>query len=355
MAHPVVGLATLEWTPNQRHVEIDFTPPSQLNREEVLSTPFGHITLTEQNKISARLTDPDEVKRFALFANLSKQGVTHYLGFGRSFTPPGSPLPFSPAELKGAVIAFCTNRMAGFSGSEMEGLERLIPAMCVCVRVAIDRILVAELLDRYLGPISGSRVLSGQTTRGDGSEIECALLYSDMRDSAEFSRTRSMQEYLGILNSYFDCTAGAVIDHGGEVLKFIGDGVLAIFPFEEKHRPPESMCRAALSATKEAFARLEERNRASSITDGTKLSFGVALTVGKVVYGNVGTEKRLDFTATGPSVALASRCEELTKTLDAGIIATADFVALCDADATPLGQHKIRGFAAPVQLFSYAC
>ncbi|WP_146345169.1 hypothetical protein [Falsiphaeobacter marinintestinus] len=197
MAHPVIGLATLEWTPDHRNVDITFTPPSQLIREEVLATPFGHLSLTEEKVISARLTNPEEVKRFLIFEKLYEQGVTHYLGFGRSFTPPGTPLPASPIDLKGAVIAFCTKRLAGFSSSELDGLERLISPLCVCIRVAIDRILVSELLDRYLGPISGSRVLKGQTSRGDGTEIECALFYSDMRNSAEFSRTKNMDDYLG--------------------------------------------------------------------------------------------------------------------------------------------------------------
>lgn len=187
-------------------------------------------------------------------------------------------------------------------------------------------------------------MLTGQTARGDGTELQCALLYSDMRNSLELAQGQAGREYLQLLNSYFDCTAGSVLDHGGEVLKFIGDGILAISPFEDDERPSRNMCRTALAAARDAFHRAH---------DQPGVQFGVSLCVGRILYGNVGTERRLDFTATGASVGLASRCEEYCKILDVDIVATKEFVELAEISARDLGSHVIRGFPDPIQLFGY--
>jgi adenylate cyclase len=353
MAHPVIGLASLIWHSDKPNVHLEVTPPTKLSRAEVLATPFGHMALTEEKFISARLTDAEDVKRFAMFPSLADQGITHYLGLSRSFTPPEGPLPANQSEFKGAVLACCTRRHAGFSQTDIEGLRSLFPALCACIRVAIDRTLVTELLDRYLGRISGSRVLTGQTARGDGTEIDCALLYSDMRNSVALSSEVSVKDYIGILNDYFDCTAGAVIEHGGEVLKFIGDGVLAIFPFDAATRPPDQMCAAALATVREAFDRLDRINGVRSEAGRPMVSFGIGLNVGKVIYGNVGTDQRLDFTATGTAVGLASRCENLTKDIGENVVATEAFVKHCSDGAVPQGIHKIHGFAEPIALYSF--
>lgn len=353
LAHPVIGLASFTWTSDQRQVEAEVTPPRQLNNEQVLATPFGYIALKGEVRMSAHLTDPEEVSRFPLFGKLAAEGISHYVGFGRRFTPTDIPPPTHHADLKGVVVSYCTKRKTGFYDSEIDGLEQLIPALCVCVRVAIDKVLVTELMARYLGRTTGGRVLTGQTTRGDGKAIECALFYSDMRNSVGLSQSNSMEQYLESLNGYFDCAAGAVLDHGGEILKFIGDGILAIFPIDDKIRPPERMCVTAVSAARDAFARLDGLNDARADDNLAPLSFGIALHVGTVIYGNVGTEQRLDFTATGPAVGLVSRCESLTKTLDQDILATESFARFASSGAQSAGNHSIRGFAEPIELFSY--
>jgi adenylate cyclase len=209
------------------------------------------------------------------------------------------------------------------------------------------------LLETYLGRVSGRRVLTGQSARGDIQKIDCALMYSDLARSLELSQHLDGQEYIELLNKYFDCTAGAVLDHGGEVLKFVGDGILAIFPFDGAVRTPEAMCTAALSASRDAFARAERDNAARHDQSAPAFNFGVGLHVGQVLYGNVGTRKRLDFTATGPAVGLVSRCEALTRTLNHPLIATADFSKDCPEAAESIGRHAIHGFETEKDLFTY--
>ncbi len=144
-------------------------------------------------------------------------------------------------------------------------------------------------MEAHLGRISGRSILSGQLSRGDVREIDCALLYSDMHGSTALSQRLSPSKYVAAVNRYFDCVAGAVHDHGGEVLKFVGDGLLAIFPFDGRRRLPEDVCEAALSVAREAFQRREE------ILTKDRMDFGIGLHMGAAVYGNVGTERRLDF------------------------------------------------------------
>ncbi|MEL6808520.1 MAG: adenylate/guanylate cyclase domain-containing protein [Pseudomonadota bacterium] len=161
------------------------------------------------------------------------------------------------------------------------------------------------------------------------------------------------QTYLDTVNAYFDRVATAITEHGGAVLKFVGDGVLAIFPFEDVKRPRSNMCAAALASAQEAFARADHANKARLTDKLPLIRFGVGLHVGTVIYGNVGTARRLDFTATGPAVGLASRCEEMTRTLDIPLLATGAFADLCPTKGTEQGAHSLRGFKDPVKLVSY--
>lgn len=242
-------------------------------------------------------------------------------------------------------MSVCTKRFSGFSDSDIEGFERLLVPLFLSVRMSTERFLARTLLETYLGRNTGNLVLSGQSARGDGETIKCAIFYSDMRNSSQLSQQLHRDDYLAAVNRYFDCTAGAVQDHGGEVLKFVGDGVLAIFPIVPELRPVEAMCAAALSSARESFI------RAARLEDAPR--FGIAIHVGEIVYGNVGTEDRLDYTATGSAVALVCRCEGLTRTLGAAVIATSQFNALCPEQGTPLGAHEIRGFDTPLELVGY--
>lgn len=247
----------------------------------------------------------------------------------------------------GASVSFATKRRSGFTKREIDGLARLSIPLFGTVRVYTEQFLAAELMEAYLGRISGQSVLSGQISRGDVQEIDCALLFSDMHGSTALSQRLSPEDYVAAVNRYFECVAGAVHDHGGEVLKFVGDGLLAIFPFDGHRRLPEDMCEAALSAAREAFQRRAE------IAPEDQTDFGIGLHMGSAIYGNVGTEKRLDFTVTGTSVALVSRLENLTRSLDAPLLATSEFEKLVTETPLTLGSQTLRGFEEAVEIFAF--
>ncbi|MGJ8617500.1 MAG: adenylate/guanylate cyclase domain-containing protein [Sulfitobacter sp.] len=216
-----------------------------------------------------------------------------------------------------------------------------------------DQFLTSAILETYLGRISGQQVLEGHIERGDGQQIDCAIFYSDLRGSVALSQHLDTQQYLDAVNAFFDCTANAVTKHGGEVLKFIGDGVLAIFPTNDASCSRANICAAALASAREAFARADHTNRKRQSDGLPALQFGIALHVGSVIYGNVGTTKRLDFTATGPAVGMAARVEQLTRSVDASLLATADFAAHVSEEGIALPPQTLRGFPDDVSLVSY--
>ncbi|MFL4471914.1 adenylate/guanylate cyclase domain-containing protein [Tateyamaria armeniaca] len=352
--HPTIGLLDVQWEQDTGQVNTQAVPRQIVrNSLEIFDTPFGELSKGKTDRLFADLRDPDEVARFPMFEQLAARGMTYYAAFSRSFGRTHHLYERISNEFRGASLSFTTKRFSGFSQADLDGLERVLPAFCICLRMDIERFVAGEILETYLGKISGKQVLDGQVERGDGQEIDCAILYSDLRGSVTLSQTLDSTAYLDTVNAYFDCVATAIDEHGGEVLKFIGDGVLAIFPFDEANRPRANMCAAALSSAQEAFARAEHANRGRSGDGLPALHFGVGLHVGTVIYGNVGTARRLDFTATGPAVGLASRCEGMTRELDTPLVATGAFAEHCPRAGADLGQHRLRGFADPIALVSY--
>lgn len=349
--HPVIALIEMQWNSDTGRVQLDTVPRGSFTKESFEGSPFGDMTFGRVKHIVADLNDPDDVKRYEIFQKLANDGLTGYVAFSRLFGQ--AALSAIAEDFRGAAVSFATRRFSGFSKADIDGLERLVPALCVCTRVDNDRFLAKNILETYLGRISSQQVLGGRVERGDGQQIDCAIFYSDLCGSIALSQQLDTKTYLDTVNAYFDCTVNAVSDHGGEVLKLIGDGVLAIFPFDDKTRPRENMSAAALASAREAFARATHMNKLRTRDELPDINFGVALHVGKVIYGNVGTEKRLDFTATGPAVGLAARIEKLTRDLDAPLLATKEFADCCPDESISVPAQTIRDFANPVELVRY--
>lgn len=252
--------------------------------------------------------------------------------------------------IEGVLLSVSTGRIGGFTDIEIRYARALMRPLALAVKSSTTNMLARELLDTYLGRYSGNRVLKGVVERGDGGAIDCVLFYCDLRGSSQLADRLPMERYLALINDYFDCTAGAVTDHGGEVLKFIGDAVMAIFPIEED-RPATDMCRAAVTAAREAQARvaaIEGRYR----EDGIDIRFGIALHTGRAMYGNVGTDRRLDFTTIGPAVNQVTRLEGLCKALDVPLIASQHFARDYAGELVPLGSHRLAGMDQPIEVFT---
>jgi len=277
------------------------------------------------------------------------------------------PLTFTSGEHH--ACAFLTSREGGFTDEDLATMASVIAPLSRMGEILALRRTAANVLTAYVGRDAGARVLAGKIRRGDTELIEAAIWFSDMRGFSTLSGSMSPREVIAMLNELFDYQLPAIEKHGGEVLKFMGDGLLAIFA----PRPGESLrecCERGLAASREAVAavaavyggagRVTRDSDAAIVVgaDGAKpaVRFGIALHVGEVAYGNIGGQARLDFTCIGKAVNLAARLESLTGKTDRDILASDEFVARLGDGASgrfePVGEFEVKGFAQPVRAFA---
>jgi adenylate cyclase len=264
---------------------------------------------------------------------------------------PGPLLSGRSAEAQeGPILAWALSRSSDAAGS---ALLRETARFAAGPLAAIGtRLALAALLEAYLGRRSAAEVLAGQLRRQTGERIRAVLLYGDLRGFTELSEVVAPEAVVAALDAWFDRVAGAVHAYGGEVLKFIGDGVLAIFPVGE--RPPSDACDAAIRAVGAARAGMAHLDRGRSRQGLPPLPFGMALHLGDMLWGNIGTAGRLDFTAIGPAVNLVSRLEGLCSRLGRSVLVSGAVATETTAMLVPLGEHTLRGIANPCSVFALA-
>ncbi|WP_024517891.1 adenylate/guanylate cyclase domain-containing protein [Bradyrhizobium sp. Tv2a-2] len=237
-----------------------------------------------------------------------------------------------------------------FSRAEIDQLAQAARFAAAPLAALSARAMMSAALNAYLGKRSAARVLSGPLRRDFGETIQAALLFADLRGFTELSEAASAATVVATLNAWFDRIAGATHAFGGEVLKFIGDGMLAIFPVTDDS--PGDACRAALHAVKAARAGMAHLNTIRQQQGLQPLGFGAALHAGDIFWGNIGAADRLDFTAIGPAVNLVSRLEGLCKPLNRSVLISGVVAAHADPGLIPLGAHALRGIASPCAVFA---
>jgi adenylate cyclase len=260
--------------------------------------------------------------------------------------------PLAYAGGQRGYVAFATRAESGFSEEQLAALAELRPHLARRIELLSSYHATRALLEVYLGKNASRRVFAGAFQRGAGELIDAAIWFSDMRDFTALSDERAPAEVIAVLDGYFDAVASAISSRGGEVLKFIGDAVLAIFPVGDD---PMAACRRALAAAEEAFAAIEEKNRERVGRGEPAVSIGVALHRGEVMYGNIGARDRLDFTVISSAVNEASRLEGLCKQLGTHLALSESFrrtAALPAADLVDLGEHALKGVKARVRVFT---
>ncbi len=289
--------------------------------------------------VRRRLADPPLAGEFPILAELRTEGLTDYL--------------VAPLELPSGrrnACSWATSHPEGFSDAQIAVLQGLLPALAACTESRMLRRMLKGLLSIYLGPEAGQRVLAGSIRRGDGQTIAAAIWLCDMRDFTRLSENLPRDEVIRILNDFFEIMAGPVTDHGGEVLKFIGDAMLAIFPIADD-LDRDRACRTALVAAQEALARLDQANAERRVRGEREIELGLALHTGPVMYGNIGAPERLDFTVIGPAVNLTARLAGLCRPLGRRLLASARFASPCGSELVSLGSHEMRGLAVPQEVF----
>ncbi|HUT47938.1 MAG TPA: DUF427 domain-containing protein [Alphaproteobacteria bacterium] len=303
-------------------------------------SPFAAI-LKGEGGIRRRLEGSDPLLDYPVLEDLVQEGATDYVVM---------PLRFSDGQVN--IISMVSDRPGGFSTDELGPLYEILPNLARQLEVHAQRTTSTTLLQTYLGRNAGTRVMDGLIKRGDGEDLHAVVWYSDLRGSTGLAETLSREDYLDGLNGYFDSVAGAVIEHGGEVLKFIGDAVLAIFAIDDPESPNPEACARALDAVRDAAERMAVVNTERAARGQPVLRFGTSLHRGDLTYGNIGTMKRLDFTVIGPAVNEAARIEALCKTLDTPVLISEAFAKSIDGRLEPLGLHALRGVRAEQAIFT---
>lgn len=300
-----------------------------------LKSPVAKVFQTRA-ELRRRLVDVGS-EDHAVYQELVRDGFTDYVVL---------PLLFLSGEVH--AITFATKRPRGFSDVDLDALRQVLrPLSRIAEILALHR-TAANILSTYVGRNSGERVLSGRIFKGDIETLRAVIWFSDLRGFTEMSSKMSSREIIDTLNELFECQVPAIEKHGGEVLKFIGDGLLAIFPFASEEELP-ARAEAALAAAEEAFAAVTARNASPG---KSPIRFGLALHAGEVAYGNIGGASRLDFTAIGPAVNLAARLEGLTAKLGRSLVVSAALAASVKRPLEELGAFELKGVAARERVFA---
>jgi adenylate cyclase len=336
--HPEIVGRRFRWHP-ETGTEVTDGSFELLERRSFLESPMMHVSNTGE-PLRRRLADPDCVIDYPVLHDLRAEGVTDYFV---------APLHFSDGQVH--FSSWSTRQPGGFTDAEIEAIERVIPPLARIGEIRAWYRVAGNLLTTYIGKNAGERVLAGHIRRGDTEAIHAAIWLSDMRGFTMLADTLPPQQLVDLLNRYFDCQVPAIHEHGGEVLKYMGDGLLAIFQIGGE-RDFSTICAAALEAGKQARDNIAALHSAD---DGPALRFGLALHVGDVLFGNIGSGNRLDFTTIGPAVNLAARLEKLAGRLGRTILASEDFVDHCGDDGLqPIGRFAVAGFAAEQMVFGLA-
>ena len=303
-------------------------------------SPFAPI-INGEGGIRRRLEGDDPRLDFPILNDLLDQGATDYVAM---------PLRFSDGQIN--IITLVSDRPGGFSTDDLGQLYEILPNLSRQLEAHAQRVSSRTLLRTYLGTNAGDRVMNGLVRRGDGENVHAVIWFSDLRGSTALAESLSQDDYLATLNHYFDSVAGAVIEHGGEVLKFIGDAVLAIFPIDDPDDPQPEAVNRALIAAQDAHQRIEIINIERVAASAPKLEFGTGLHRGDLTYGNIGTTKRLDFTVIGRAVNQASRIEALSKPLGEPVLTSSAFAQSLPGKLASLGHHELRGVREPQEIFA---
>ncbi len=337
--HPNVAGRGFFWREGEE-VTVAEAPYEVLESDQYFQNPIYAVFL-EGKEIRRKICDPDCPNDFLILDELREEGVTDYVAV---------PLDFTNGE--NHCASYSTRQEGGFTDEEIAAIERIRPALTRVAEIFALKRTAMNLLDAYLGHQAGLKVLTGQIKRGDGQEIHAVIWFCDLRNSTPLADSMSREAFLTLLNEYFECLAGAVLDHEGEVLRFIGDAALAIFPVTDDGWSVDEACEAAAAAAKDALGRMVELNNQRESFGAPPLGFGIGLHLGDVMYGNIGTAERIEFTVIGAAANEAARIEGLCKTLDVNFLISEQVREHLKGKWQSLGKHALRGVGDEIEVFT---
>jgi adenylate cyclase len=309
-------------------------------------SPFYHLLQSGGEELRRRIGFGDPAD-FTIIQEMKDEGHTDYIIFVHRFASDAT-----IGEMDCVYSAWSTLAAEGFSEADVAALRRLVPALGLAIKSAALAKVAATLVEAYLGRDAGRRVLEGRIQRGVADRIEAALWFSDLRSFTTITDTASPGEIIPLLNDYAEAVITAIHEAGGDVLKLIGDGILALFRADD----PSEACRRALQAEEILRTRVKELNEKRRAEERPVTSVYIGLHIGEVFYGNIGSVDRLDFTVVGPAVNETSRIASMCRSVDRPVLISSTFAdCLTDTERTRLvsvGRFALRGVGQAKELFT---
>lgn len=326
--HPLIGGRRLQWRAGQK-VSIDNAPHALFLTDEYGRNPLPRVIETRQ-AIRRRICDPDCPDDFLVLGELRAEGFTDYFI---------QPVIYLDGEVH--TMSWATRRPGGVSDDDIAALERVRPPLSRLVEIYLLRVNAASILSTYVGRNAGQAVLEGRIRRGDLERIRAAILFADLKGYTAMSNVLPAETVVGRLNAFFDALEAEISANCGEILKFMGDGMLAIFPVrsDDGARPAAV---AALACVRSAAAALA----------GTEIGFRTALHFGELAFGNIGAGRRLDFTAIGPAVNFCARLLDAGGRVGVDHACSAAIADLAGEDLPMRAEVLLKGFDTPAPLFA---
>jgi adenylate cyclase len=334
--HPDIFGRNFIWKPGEAvalgTVDFDIRDTPEFN-----ASPLA-IVFREAREVRCRTSDP-ESRGFPFLDDMRSEGVTDYVA-----------IPLLFVEGPPHASSWTTKQPGGFTDDQLAALRLIAPPLTRLIEVINLRRTANMLLDTYVGNRAGERIMGGQIRRGHTDTMNAAIWLSDLRGFTALSDRLPAETVVDILNHYFDCQVATIRAHGGEVLKYMGDGLLAVFPIDEYVGDAPQVCTRVLEAARESRSAIEALHYPVGNTV-ERFRFGVALHVGSVLYGNIGGGNRLDFTCIGPAVNLAARLEKIAGRLGRTVVASNGFAGICRGDWSDLGEFPIAGFSKAERVY----
>ncbi len=349
--HPEIGTVAFRWHRDGGHQRENFVRRTDAPEEYVLS-PIYYLLASNVEEIRQDLTVEEPALNFPIFDELRERGATDYFAVKRFFLIQDNTTPIDPMQAyEGAIISLTTDASGGFTSEQLDGLRQLISPLCLTLKCGANRLMAEDITAAYLGKDASRRVLSGDITRGSSETISAVIWYFDLQGFTKLSEALPGDSIIELLNDYFAEAVDVVERNGGNVLKFMGDGMLAIFDINQV---PDAR-RVAIHAATELRDTFEELNQRRQADGLPTTGFTLSLHAGDVLYGNIGGRSRLDFTVVGPAVNTTSRILGMCSALDQNIVVS-DKVAGDLVGSVPslvsLGQYRLRGVAERQELFT---
>ena len=345
--HPIYEGRAFIWKRDKNETAISEYDRSSQNLRRWVGSPFYYLEKNDESLLRRRLTAETE-KEFPVFPELRAEGMTDYVAMVNRFAADGI-----VGNMDCVYSSWTTDAPAGFRDADVADIGRLMPLLALTLKATSLARIAGTLVETYLGRDAGRRVLEGRISRGVAEQIEAAIWFSDLRGYTRLSDTAKPEEIIPLLNEYADAIISAIHEHGGDVLKLMGDGVLAIFTAADRSRA----CEAALTAAEDAPRRVAEVNGRRSADGLPTTELYLGLHIGEVFYGNIGSKERLDFTIVGPAVNEVSRIASMCRSVDQPLLVSSAFATALGASRSRLvsvGRYALRGVSRPQDLFTLA-